>query len=167
MLEPWTAHLRTVRRGQVTNADGTHASERLMWEYLHTAGDMLVIIDDPSAPKRAEFFSTLVEIRAANASKPEAERQPEPHVPLHYRTTMITVDRPTIDLVLTHLGGAWHLSPPRPQQGSGRPQQGIVHRARVKGELWQVGKDWHVRIGSVLGVNESFKGIIMEVCYLS
>jgi len=134
----------------------------------------LVIVEDATAPKRADYMAARAEIRAANAAKRNAapgvpdsqldltEEEPEP---LHYRNTLISFKTRVIETLIDQLEGAWASQPIRVMSGPmmGRPSGGLTHRLKIEGTVFSVGSDWIVRVGSVYSTGEQFKGVIMEV----
>ncbi|KAG8860948.1 hypothetical protein FRB91_000144 [Serendipita sp. 411] len=170
----WLAELRTLRRSVIL-PDGTSiGSERLLWEYISGPENILVIIEDPTAPKRAEYLVARAEIHAANAGKkeagvPDSELQPEPMVPRHYRHTLISFRMPMFSSLLDQLAGPWNSQAPKPNPAAPSHKGtsgGMIHRLSIRGNMWNVGSDWIVRVGGVYAAGDIFRGVIMEIEYL-
>lgn len=151
--------------------------ERLLWEYMSPPDNSLVIIEDALAPKRADFMAARMEIRATNAAKRKAapgvaDAQlgllQEPTEPLHYRNTLLSYKTGTMEAFINQLGGAWTFQPMKTISGPnlGRSSGGLTHRLKIEGNVFSVGSDWIVRVGSVYATGEVFKGVIMEVRFL-
>jgi hypothetical protein len=165
--------LRTLKRHTFLSDGTTVGPERLIWEYISPPENTLVIVEDATAPKRADYMAARAEIRAANAAKRNAapgvpdsqldltEEEPEP---LHYRNTLISFRARVIETLIDQLGGAWASQPNKPTFGPmmGRPSGGLTHRLKIEGTVFSVGSDWIVRVGSVYAVGDQFKGVIME-----
>ncbi|KIM25859.1 hypothetical protein M408DRAFT_314411 [Serendipita vermifera MAFF 305830] len=173
----WRADLRTLKRHPYLT-DGTSVGpERLLWEYISPPDHNLVIIEDATAPKRADFIANRAEIRAANMAKrnagpglPDAQLGliEEPPEPLHYRNTLISFKTSSMEAFINQLGGAWTSQPVKTISGPnlGRPSGGLTHRLKIEGHVFSVGSDWIVRVGSVYATGDQFKGVIMEIEYL-
>jgi hypothetical protein len=130
----------------------------------------LVIVEDSTAPMRADHLADCSSIATRNAAKraqgaPDGELEREPPIPSHYRHTLISFKLPLMTTMLDQLGGAWSTQTAKSTAIPlmGKPTGGTTHRLRIDGVVWSVGNDWIVRVASVYASGEQFKGVIMEV----
>ncbi|CCA66621.1 hypothetical protein PIIN_00304 [Serendipita indica DSM 11827] len=166
----WQAEIRAIRRHTYVDGVTSVGGERLLWEYTNAGDQVLTIIEDPTAPKRADYMAARAEAMQANAAKQQAglEVAELPPLPPHFRHTLISYRQASIEALLDQLGGAWNLQQQKPTDLGmmGRPTGGTTHRLRIEGRVWNIGSDWIVRVGGVFAIGEQFKGVIMEIEYL-
>lgn len=166
--------MRTIKRHPYL-PDGTQLGhERFIHSYISTPNNVLIIVEDPLAPKRGEFFQHKAEVAAANAArKPDEPTQPEPATPPHFRETLISFNMVgstnMMETMLDYMGPPWSTTGPKintilPMMG--KPTGGITHKLRIEGWTFVIGNDWNVRVGAVFAAGDQFKGVVMEVRFV-
>ncbi|CAG8752450.1 6017_t:CDS:1, partial [Acaulospora colombiana] len=141
--------MRTIKRNNYT-ANGTSIGpERLLFEYIALPDNHLVIVEDPTAPMRADHLADYSSITTRNAAKKatgasDSELEREPPTPAHYRHTLISFKLHLMPTLLDQLGGAWSTQVAKSTVAPlmGKPSGGITHRLRIEGVVWSVGSDW-------------------------
>jgi hypothetical protein len=112
--------------------------------------NVFVLLEDPSAPQRADIVATSNNIQN----------------PAHYRTTFLTLKPPgALEGLLSQLKARWasvrQYSTNAPPKGPEAGQQLLI-----EGNIFAIGTDWLVRAGNVTLAGGAMKGMLLEVSIL-
>lgn len=112
--------------------------------------NVFVLLEDPTAPTRADIVT--------NVQNTDGQVIP---VPLHYRTTFLTLRPPgALEQLLHQLRARW-VPVRQTAPGAQRSQGG--QQLSVEGFVFAIGNDWLVRVGNVVLAGGAVKGMLLEV----
>lgn len=122
--------------------------------YLLTINDnVFVLLEDPSAPSRAELAYHASQLETAIVE------------PTHYRNTFLTLTPPgALDQLLSLLRARW-ISTKQSAVNAMQYKQ-TAPQLTVEGNVYSIGTDWIVRAGNVILATGAVKGMLLEAEYL-
>lgn len=148
----WNISIRSYRStiSQIQGIQG--APDRIMCT-LTMDENVFVLLDDPSAPMRAEVL----------AAAPPGQESTYLQGCSHFRTTFLTLRPPgALEQLLAQLKARWvsvRQTGSAPTRGGQAPGQQIL----IDGQVFSIGSDWIVRIGNVTLAGGAAKGMLLEV----
>jgi hypothetical protein len=118
---------------------------------LTMSDNVFVLLEDPSAPSRAE-------LAAYHASQLETAIVE----PTHYRNTFLTLSPPgALEQLLSLLRARW-ISTKQSAGNATQYKQTAAHLT-IEGNVYSIGTDWIVRAGNVILATGAVKGMLLEV----
>lgn len=118
--------------------------------------NVFVLLEDPSAPTRAEVLAAAPDLPPSEVVGPS-----------HYRTTFLTLKPPgALEQLLSQLRARWV---PVRQTTLNAPQRGqsTGQHIFIDGIVFAIGTDWLVRVGNVILTGGAVKGMLLEVRHRS
>jgi len=119
--------------------------------------NLFVLLEDPSAPTKADVLATL---------PPGGNMSAHMHAPTHYRTTFLTLRPPeALDQLLTQLRARWVPVRQTASTGAPRGQPTLLQgqQLAIDGHVFAIGDEWLVRVGNVILAGGAIKGMLLEV----
>jgi hypothetical protein len=155
-MGPWRLAVK-LYRSTLANIPGLQVHAERTVCALTMNENVFVLIEDPSAPTKADVLATV-----PPGDNVIAHMQGPPH----YRSTFLTLRPPdALDQLLSQLQARWV---PVRQATSSTAQrgQGTVHHGQqltIEGHVFAIGKEWLVRVGNVVLAGGAIKGMLLEV----